>query len=82
MRRLLIWKRKFFSAESGVIAPVSIASNTVYVGSTDGNLYALAAGDGTVRWKYKVDGNIYSAAAIDEDHVYFNSVKGSLYAVK
>jgi outer membrane protein assembly factor BamB len=59
-----------------------VASDTVYVGSTDAHLYAIDAEQGKLRWKYKVDGKIYSAAAIDEKHVYFNSVNGTLYAVQ
>ena len=65
-----------------MFAPITIASNTVYAGSTDGHLYALDTSKGQLRWKYKVDGSIYSAAVLSDSHVYFNSVNGSLFAVK
>ena len=45
---------------------------TVYVGSYDGNFYALDARTGNVRWKYKRRaGKISGAATVVGDIVYF-----------
>ena len=64
-----------------ISSPV-IASDTVYIGSTDTFLYALAADTGTLNWKYRTENKIYSAPDVQGDQVYFSSVDGALFAVK
>jgi outer membrane protein assembly factor BamB len=59
-----------------------LASGTVYVGSSDGYLYALGKDHGLLRWKYKTDGSIYTSPAVKDGQIYFNSANGSLYAVQ
>ena len=44
---------------------------TVYIGSYDGNFYALDARNGKERWKYRAGGRISGSATVVGDVVYF-----------
>lgn len=59
----------------------AVDSETIYVGSADGNLYALHLKEGKEHWKFKTTSMIRSTPAIDETHVYFGDCSGSVYAV-
>jgi len=50
-----------------------VVNGVVYVGSSDGHLYALNASNGTARWLYNTGTNIYSTPAISNGIVYFGS---------
>lgn len=45
----LVWKT---DTKGVVYGPVTLAENTVYVGSFDNNVYAIHRSDGSVKWKY------------------------------
>ncbi len=65
-----------------VSSPALAVSDIVYVGSTDGYLYALNPSDGTVVNSYQTGGEIQSAPAIAQDgSVYFCSGDGYLYSL-
>jgi outer membrane protein assembly factor BamB len=55
----------------------------VFVGSSDGGLYALRATDGSTLWRFETLGMVQSEPAYDSelDVVYFGSNDGALYAV-
>jgi outer membrane protein assembly factor BamB len=60
----------------------TIADGTLYVGSTDFNLYALDAATGATRWVFPTKGAIsLSNTAVANDVVYVGSEDHSLYAV-
>jgi outer membrane protein assembly factor BamB len=76
----LKWK---YETEYGVISssPAIGADGTVYVGSGDGNLYALNA-KGTRKWSYFTGGEVSSSPAIGADGtIYVGSGDGNLYAI-
>ncbi len=54
---------------------------TVYFGSSDGNLYALDAIKGGLRWKFKTDGIIHTSPALYQGTVFFGSWDRYFYAV-
>jgi eukaryotic-like serine/threonine-protein kinase len=54
---------------------------TVYFGSSDGNLYALDALKGGLKWKFKTDGIIHTSPALYQGTVFFGSWDRYLYAV-
>jgi len=54
---------------------------TVYVGSTDGFLYAADARTGALRWRFRAAGAVDSAPAAANGLVYFTSRPGVLYAL-
>lgn len=75
----LKWK---FKTEGRVHASAAYDGTTVYMGSEDGNFYALDASTGELIWKYKTDAAIFSSAAIEGNYIYFNSYDGNLYKLK
>lgn len=67
-----------FNASSG--------THTLYIGSDDDSLYALAAADGALLWSYTTGGNIDGKPLADDTvangTVYFGSADGKLRAVR
>jgi outer membrane protein assembly factor BamB len=74
-----------FATGAPITAVPAIGSDgTVYVASTDGELYALNPGDGTQKWSFSTTGNspINSSPAIGSDGtLYFGDDSGLVYAV-
>jgi eukaryotic-like serine/threonine-protein kinase len=70
-----------FRTNAQVLSSPAIADGTLYVGSSDHNLYALDAATGALRWKFKTDGRITSSPAISAGVVYFGSFDSNFYAV-
>jgi outer membrane protein assembly factor BamB len=62
-----------------VWAGVAHAYERVFAGSDDGNLYALAADDGRLIWKFQSQGPIRARPTLDGAYVYFHSDDGYLY---
>jgi outer membrane protein assembly factor BamB len=58
------------------------SSGTVYVGSDDGNLYAVDGATGRERWKYATSGPVASSPAVVGSLVYFGSYDGKFYALE
>ena len=54
---------------------------TIYFGSSDGNLYALDAITGSLKWKFKTNGIIHTSPALYDGTVFFGSWDTYLYAV-
>ncbi len=73
------WK---FSTGQKVFSSPAVAGGTVYFGSSDHNLYAVNAADGSLRWKFQTKGGVNSSPAVDGGLVYFGSVDGNFYAVE
>jgi eukaryotic-like serine/threonine-protein kinase len=61
-------------------SPVVVAG-AVYFGSGDGNLYALDAASGELRWKFKTGDVVHASPAFDSGTLYFGSWDSYLYAV-
>jgi outer membrane protein assembly factor BamB len=72
------WK---FHARGMLIGSPTVVSGTIYVGSDDGNLYALDANTGAQRWKLEVKSRIPTTPAVSDNVVYFAAYDGSFYAV-
>ena len=54
---------------------------TVYFGSSDGNLYAVAAADGSLKWKFPTEGIVHTTPALYDQTVYIGSWDTYLYAI-
>jgi outer membrane protein assembly factor BamB len=65
----------------GVNGPGINKGPTVYFGSSDGNLYALDATSGSLKWKFGTHGIIHSSPALYDGVVYFGSWDTYMYAV-
>lgn len=62
---------------------IDAARDRVFVGSSDGGLYALRASNGSTLWRFETVGAVQSEPLYDSelDVVYFGSNDGALYAV-
>lgn len=74
----LVWK---FRTGGRVISSPLVVGDVVYVGSTDGSLYAVNRVDGTQRWKFETRGPIASSPAFHDGLVIIASLDGLVYAV-
>ena len=72
------WK---FKVNGEAISSPAVADGKVYVGSTDGNLYAIDLQAGTQKWKFHTEARVTSSPAVDGGSVYFGSYDGMFYAV-
>ena len=72
------WK---FHTAGQVISSPAVSGGVVFVGSTDGNLYALDRESGTLKWKFEAKSRITSSPAVSEGLVYFGAYDGNYYAV-
>lgn len=65
-------------------SPVILAGKenaTVYFGSSDGNVYALDAKSGNLKWKYLTNGIVHSSPAIADGILYVGGWDTYLYAI-
>jgi outer membrane protein assembly factor BamB len=58
-----------------------VAQGRVYFGSGDGNLYALDANSGELRWKFQTGDVVHSSPAFADGVLYFGSWDSLFYAV-
>ncbi len=58
-----------------------VVDGTLYAGNRDGNLYALDAATGALRWKYQTGGTISFSAAYAGGVIYIASNDGYAYAL-
>jgi outer membrane protein assembly factor BamB len=63
---------------------IDAAHRRIFVGASDGGLYALRATDLTTVWRFQTDGAVQSEPLYDprEDVVYFGSNDGALYKLR
>lgn len=59
----------------------AVDKGIVYFGSSDGNLYALDAQTGSLKWKFATQGVVHSSPALADSVVYFGSWDSYLYAL-
>lgn len=70
-----------FHTRGMVIGSPAVAGALVYVGSDDGNFYAIDAQSGAQRWKFEVKSRVPSTPAIAGGVVYFTAYDGNVYAL-
>ena len=58
-----------------------VANGAVYFGSGDGNLYALDASSGELRWKFKTGDVVHASPAFADGVLFFGSWDSYFYAV-
>ena len=71
-----------FATGDEVFSSPSVAGRTVYVGSNDGDLYALDAATGRRRWRYATGGAVSSTPTVADGVVYVGSNDEQLHAVR
>ena len=72
------WK---FHTDGQVISSPAIANGAIFVGSTDGSLYAVDLESGVQKWKLFTGVRVTSSPAVENGTVYFGSYSGRFYAV-
>ena len=70
-----------FHAKAQILSSPAVAGDTVYFGSNDHRLYAVALANGEKRWEFKTDGRVASSPAVSNGVVYFLSYDSNFYAV-
>lgn len=60
----------------------AVVDGVVYVGTSEGEMCALIAQDGTEIWRYQTGGAVVSSPAVADGLVLFGSVDRFLYAVR
>lgn len=70
----------FETSDSIWSSPV-VADERVYVGSYDGNLYAVDVEDGTETWRFETDDRIDGSPAVVDGTVYVGSFDRRVYAI-
>jgi outer membrane protein assembly factor BamB len=73
-----VWK---FKTSGKVMSSPAVSGGLVYVGSGDGQIYALHVSDGTVAWKFKTALAVPSSPAVADGLVYAGGVDGNIYAL-
>ncbi len=76
-----------YDTGSAVYTQPVIVNGVVYVGSTNGYVYALDADTGAVRWQFPhagspAIGSVYSSPGVAGNMVYVGSDNGRIYALK
>lgn len=72
------WK---FKTGGRVISTPLVMGDLVFVGSTDGALYAVDRASGSQKWKFESRGPISSSPAFADGLVFISSVDGNVYGV-
>lgn len=76
-------KKAWSTQLTGRLTQAVIQDNTVYVAETDTHtVYALDAGQGTIKWGFTADGRIDSAPTIYRGMVLFGAADGCVYNVR
>jgi outer membrane protein assembly factor BamB len=70
-----------FKTGSRIFSSPVICENKLFIGSDDGYLYALDAGNGNLLWKFRTGGRVSSTPAAFENKVAFMSFDGYVYCL-
>src|SRR5436853_5199666 len=73
------WK---FHTNGSVFSSPAVAGAVVYVGSGDGNLYAIDQESGALKWKFPTGSRVASSPAVDGGVAFFAGYDGNFYAVE
>src|SRR5882724_4486039 len=72
------WK---FHTDGMVISSPVVSAGVLYIGSTDGNIYAIDIKSGKQKWKFPAGVRIASSPALAGGLLYFASYSGSFIAL-
>lgn len=70
-----------FQIGSSASTTPTVANDTLYVGSSNGNIYVLNVNNGTERWRYETDNYVFASPAVTNTSVYVG-FGGRLYALE
>jgi outer membrane protein assembly factor BamB len=64
-----------------LIGSPAVVEGTAYIGSADGNFYAVDAASGKQKWKFEVKSRVASSAAVSNGSVFFGAYDGGFYGI-
>jgi eukaryotic-like serine/threonine-protein kinase len=70
-----------FQTKGRIFSSPTFHEGVVYVGSTEGRVYAVRASDGAKVWSFATKGAVNSTPAVADGAVFFSSRDGSVYGV-
>ena len=75
------WKSATGFYQGAPVSSPAVVNGVVYVGSDDGNVYALNASTGAKLWSSATEQPVYSSPAVADGVVYVSSNDGDVYAL-
>ncbi len=69
------------NVDVGIESTAAIADGSAYVGGLDSQLYAIALGDGKLKWKYATAAPVTASPAVSGGAVFFGDESGLFHAV-
>ena len=75
----LLWT--FSTTKGGFESTAAIVGGVVYIGSTDGNLYALDLATREKRWQFPTPLGFTASAAVRDGRVYIGDSDGTFYCI-
>ncbi|MDH5779183.1 MAG: PQQ-binding-like beta-propeller repeat protein [Candidatus Bathyarchaeota archaeon] len=70
-----------YSTGGSVWSSPAVADGVVFIGSNDGNLYALDQHTGTIIWNYTTGDHVFSSPTVVDNIVYIGSNDTNIYAL-
>jgi outer membrane protein assembly factor BamB len=64
-----------------IVGTPVVVDDTLYVGSSNGNLYALDAVYGEKKWEFNTDGKIWTSPVVEDGVIYISNYEKKLFAV-
>jgi outer membrane protein assembly factor BamB len=64
-----------------IVGTPVVVDNTIYVGTSDGNLYALDAVYGEKKWEFNTGGKIWTSPVVEGGVIYISNYEKKLFAV-
>ena len=77
----MLHKKGHYKTSSDVISSPAVVNGTLYVGSSNGKIYALNIRTGTKLWSDAIGAPVYSSPAVANGVVYIGSFDGNVYAL-
>jgi outer membrane protein assembly factor BamB len=74
----VVWS---YQTGGDVVSSPAVAYGKVFVGSDDGNVYALNENDGSPLWSFPTGGRVRSSPLVVDETVYIGSEDGKVYAL-
>ena len=71
-----------FKTQGPVKSSAAIVENRVYIGSDDGNVYALDLNTGAKIWAYKTQSGVESSPLVLDERVFVGSTDATFYALE
>jgi outer membrane protein assembly factor BamB len=70
-----------FRTTGRILSSPTVAGGVVYIGGTNGKLYAVRTSDGSQVWSFATKGPVNSTPAVWNGLVFFSSIDGNVYAL-